>query len=61
MESEVPHSDDHSVTSDEESEAGEPLDRVPCVLPHLRDAVIRAAIRSMDDVNPERCLRNGWQ
>ena len=37
--------------------AGEPLDRVPdeevpIVLPHLRDAVIRAAIRSMDEVNP---------
>ena len=57
MESEVPHSDDHSVTSDEESVAGEPSDRVPdeevpIVLPHLRDAVIRAAIRSMDEVNP---------
>ena len=56
MESEVPHSDDHSVTSDEESVAGEPLDRipdeeVPIVLPHLRDAVIRVAIRSMDEVN----------
>ena len=56
MESEVPHSDDHSVTSDEESVAGEPLERlpdeeVPTVLPHLRDAVIRAAIRSMDEVN----------
>ena len=37
--------------------AGEPLDRVPdeevpIVLPHLRDAVVRAAIRSMDEVNP---------
>ena len=67
MESEVPHSDDHSVTSDEEeSVAGEPLDRVPdeevpIVLPHLRGAVIRVAIRSMDEVTPERCLRNGPQ
>ena len=45
------------MTSDEESVAGEPLDsvpdeEVPIVLPHLRDAVIRAAIRSMDEVNP---------
>ena len=41
MESDVLHSDDHSVTSDEESVAGEPLDRVPdeevpIVLPHPR-------------------------
>ena len=28
MESDVSHSDDHSVTSDEESVAGKPLDRV---------------------------------
>ena len=57
MENEVPHSDDHRETNDGESVAGEPFDRIPVeeaqvVTPPLRDAIIRAAIRSMDVVNP---------
>ena len=58
MESDVPHSDDHSVNSDEESMAGEPLDRDPDeedpidVARSPRGSVIRATIRSVDEVNP---------
>ena len=51
------HEDSESISSDEESVAGEPVEHsqiaeVPVDMPPVRDTVIRAAMRLMDEVNP---------